>query len=71
MSETNEEAYDPFHPENAIGLILIQQLRIYDALMAILHEQDAAAAGKLHNLHEQGQILGSLPIIDMETGSEE
>lgn len=59
---------DPFDEQNVKQVQLIVQMRTYDALMAILanlNEDGAAAAEVLHNLHAQGKIVGSLPVIDL------
>lgn len=70
---------NPFSKDNAPKLQLIVSMRIYDALMAILGELEAAngkgidignevdtrTATRLHELHARGKILGSLPFIDL------
>lgn len=60
---------DPFSPENVGKLQLVVNMRIYDALMALLNETDPEAAAKLHQLHASGKVLGSLPWLDV--GGEE
>lgn len=60
-----EGTYDPFSPEHAPGLSLIVLMRIYDVQMALLRAQNKEAANTLHDLHSQGKILGSLPVLDL------
>lgn len=55
------EALDPFAPENIHQVQLIVQLRIYDVLMALLTNIDKEAAAGLLELHSQGNIIGTAP----------
>lgn len=62
MAELEDEAAsDPFSPEEAPGLSLIMQMRIYDVLMAMYMETNMEAAKDLLEMHSRGQILGPLP----------
>ena len=64
--KSNESSYDdPFSPENSAKLSLVVNMRIYDTLMAILHEIDAESAERLNKIHEQGGLLCSLPWLDI------
>ena len=61
---------DPFdagaNPVLVAQVQLIVQMRIYDALMAILTLTDEEAGNKLHELHATGGIMGALPSISLE-----
>lgn len=52
---------DPFSQEEAPGVQLIVQMRIYDALMALLTELAPDKAQALMELHEQGTLMGNSP----------
>lgn len=72
MTEYEEEATpDPFSPNEAPGLQLIVQMRIYDVLCAIYTEMTMDENGvseKARNLleaHSKGLILGPLPLINL------
>lgn len=56
---------DPFSPTNAPKLALVVNMRIYDVLMALLNEKDPEAATRLHEIHSEGRVVGSLPYIDL------
>lgn len=60
-----EEEIDPFSPEYAPKLQLIVSMRIYDVLMALLTSEDETLAERLHELHADGKIMGSLPFINL------
>lgn len=46
--------------------IYIQNLRVYDVLMALLSKQDQQLANKLEELHGEGKILGPDPALKIE-----
>lgn len=64
---TNEEeatgasGNDPFDASNAPGIALIVQMRLYDVLMALLHESNPDKANELLQLHTTGALAGSTP----------
>lgn len=62
-----EDSEDPFSTENAPKVSLVVQMRMYDALMALLSVQDPEMAAKLHEVHANGKIVGALPYLDMMT----
>jgi hypothetical protein len=68
MSEqqNNEPTYSPFGPEEAPGISLIVQMRIYDVLMAMYTHLDKVGAADLMEIHTKGGIIGSLPLFDPE-----
>lgn len=68
VEDEGEALNDPFHPNNVQAVQLIVQMRIYDALMSILAVQDEEASTRLHELHSNGKVLGSLPYIDLSEG---
>lgn len=59
MAELEDDS--PFDPENAAGLSLIVQMRLYDVLMAVLNKIDPETADRIYDAHEKGQIISSLP----------
>lgn len=63
--ETTPEV-DPFGPTQAPGIQLVIQLRIYDALMAILTHLDADQAKDLYELHLLGKTLSPAPNLEVE-----
>lgn len=66
MSEQTTETpqYSPFGPEEAPGIQLIVQMRIYDVLMAIYTNLDKEGAADLMEIHTKGGVIGSLPVFD-------
>lgn len=50
-----------FDPANFAPVVIIQLTRIYDALMALLGEQNPEAASNLDALHSVGKFLASSP----------
>lgn len=56
---------DPFAPGNVEKVTLIVNMRIYDALMALLSIKDPEVAARLNEVHESGGIVGSLPFLDL------
>ena len=66
MSE--EVNNDPFHPDNVAKVQLIVLMRIYDVQMAILanlNEDGEKASEYIHQQHQLGKIVGSLPWLDL------
>lgn len=66
-SEGTEEKgieYSPFGPNEAPGINLVVNMRIYDVLMAIYTHLNAQGAQDLMNIHAKGGILGTLPLFD-------
>lgn len=63
MSETPlpPDSTDPFSPENVGALNAIINMRIYDALIALLREQNPEAASDLLKMHYEGTIVGPEP----------
>lgn len=59
------EKKDPFSPENVGAVQTVVLMRIYDVLMTILQDANPDMAKQLHELHAAGQILGSLPYLDI------
>lgn len=56
---------EPLFSEEEINLInMVTNLRIYDALMALLRATDKHAADTLHDIHERGGLLGAEPKLD-------
>ncbi len=60
MSEPVEEG-NPLAPDNIQVVQLITLLRIYDVLMALLDNENAAVAEQLLNLHKEGTLMASSP----------
>jgi hypothetical protein len=52
--------------QELIAGIYIQNLRVYDVLMALLSKQDQELANKLEQLHTEGKILGPDPALKIE-----
>lgn len=61
MSDEQKQAM-----QELLAGIYIQNLRMYDVLMAILSKQDQALANKLEELHTEGKILGPDPALKIE-----
>lgn len=66
LDDAGVENTDPFSPENVPSVNLVVNMRIYDVLMAIYTHLDEDGAEALHNLHEDGKILGALPYLNLE-----
>jgi hypothetical protein len=65
----------PFHPDNAAGLNLVMQMRIYDVLMGILDlleddyqkrhgGKDRTTSDLIYEAHASGRIVSELPYFD-------
>lgn len=59
MSET--PADDVVATDDAALTQLVVSMRIYDVLLAILHEQNPAKANELLQLHSTGALMASAP----------
>ena len=57
MSENIEQDTD----DTALAQ-LITTMRIYDVLLALLHEQNSNKANELLELHSTGALVGSAPV---------
>ena len=62
----NELQYSPFSAEEAPGIALVVNMRIYDVLMAIYTSINPEGAKELMEIHSKGGIIGSLPLFDPE-----
>ena len=60
-----EDVVSAFGPETAPGLTLVTLMRIYDVLLAQYRLSSPEGAKRLHDLHAEGKILGSLPYLDL------
>lgn len=72
MSQSEQEFLDPF--DGGVGTniaLLITQMRVYDALMALLTVQDPALSDKLNEVHSAGGIVGSYPSLREEDETNE
>jgi hypothetical protein len=61
VSEDNVQA-----TQELLAGIYIQNLRVYDVLMALLSKQDQELANKLEQLHTEGKVLGPDPALKIE-----
>ena len=61
MSDERKQAI-----EELLAGIYIQQLRLYDVLMAMLVLQNRDRANALEQLHTEGKILGPDPALKVE-----
>lgn len=66
IEDAVDQAMDPFSRDNAPKLNLIVNMRIYDALMALLNHFNHDAALALHEKHADGKVIGSLPWLNIE-----
>jgi hypothetical protein len=73
MTESGGAESNPFSAEEAPGVQLIVQMRIYDCLIALLTVADEELADNLLAAHAQGKIVTPLPAfkMDEELGQEE
>lgn len=60
-----DASIDPFSAEGAPGIILIQQMRIYDVLLGIYSELAPVKAEALMDLHAEGLLLGPEPVFKL------
>lgn len=61
MSEEIEEV-DPYSEENIKVLQWVTQARIYDVLLAILHQLNKDVADDLLEVHGNGALMSSAPV---------
>lgn len=64
--ESYEEALNAFAPENFNVVLLIQMMRTYDVLLALLAVQDQTKAAQLAEMHEQGLTFTPAPAFAVE-----
>lgn len=69
MSQHNSES--AFDPENFQMVLLIQMMRTYDILLAILSVQDPVKATQLAAMHEQGLTFTPHPAFSVEDNNVE
>lgn len=62
MTEDKEyPAEDKPSIEELLSLLIIQEIRNYDVLMHILNHHDRELSIQLRDLHERGELWGSMP----------
>lgn len=61
-----EKNVDAFAPENFNVVMLIQMMRTYDVLLALLAVQDPTKAAQLAEMHEQGLTFTPAPAFSVE-----
>lgn len=66
----NESTADAFAPENFNMVLLIQMMRTYDLLLALLSVQDPNKAAQLAEMHEQGLTFTPAPAFSQEEDAE-
>jgi hypothetical protein len=64
--ENSEKSVDAFAPENFNVVMLIQMMRTYDVLLALLAVQDPTKAAQLAEMHEQGLTFTPAPAFSVE-----
>jgi hypothetical protein len=62
---TDQVEYNPFSPEEAPGVQLIVQMRLYDVLLGILTVLDKGMAESIITAHAEGKILAPLPALNL------
>lgn len=62
----NQENSDAFAPENFNTVMLIQMMRTYDVLLALLSVHDPVKAEQLALMHEQGLTFTPAPAFSIE-----
>jgi hypothetical protein len=63
---SEENGRDAFSPENFQMVLLIQMMRTYDILLAILSIQDPRKAMELAAMHEKGLTFTPAPAFSVE-----
>ncbi len=68
MNQENyeDEVADAFAPENFNTVLLIQMMRVYDVLLALLSVQDPTKAAQLAEMHEKGLTFTPAPAYSVE-----
>lgn len=61
-----ENSNDAFAPENFQMVLLIQMMRTYDILLALLSVHDPNKAAQLAELHEKGITFTPAPAFSLE-----
>jgi len=61
---------DAFAPENFNVVLLIQMMRVYDILLALLAVESPHKAAQLAEMHEQGQTFTPAPAFSIEVEEE-
>jgi hypothetical protein len=64
--ENYESSNDAFAPENFNTVLLIQMMRTYDVLLALLSVHDPVKAEQLALMHEQGLTFTPAPAFSVE-----
>ena len=62
----DEPAADAFSPDNFQTVMLIQMMRTYDILLALLAVQDPQKAIQLSEMHEKGLTFTPAPAFSVE-----
>ncbi|AXH68721.1 hypothetical protein SEA_SPARKLEGODDESS_3 [Streptomyces phage SparkleGoddess] len=72
MSQENYEEVnmDAFAPENFNKVMLIQTMRIYDLLLAILSIDSPQKAAQIAEMHEAGLTFNPAPAFSLEVEEE-
>lgn len=61
MTSDTPGPVDPLSPQQAPGISLVVQMRLYDVAMAILREMNEEVHTELLQAHSEGLILGPVP----------
>lgn len=64
--EPSEKSVDAFAPENFNVVVLIQMMRVYDVLLALLAVDNPQKAEQLALMHEQGLTFTPAPAFSVE-----
>lgn len=65
-NEIDPAAKDAFHPDNFGPVVLIQLMRTYDLLLALLSIHDPEKALQLSEMHEKGLSFTPAPVFSEE-----
>lgn len=63
---SEEPSVDAFAPENFNIVMLIQMMRVYDVLLALLSVENPQKAAQLAEMHEQGLTFTPAPAFSVE-----
>jgi hypothetical protein len=66
QDNSEEQVADAFAPENFNTVLLIQTMRIYDVLMALLAIESPQKAEQLMMMHEKGLTFNPAPAFSVE-----
>jgi hypothetical protein len=61
-----EKSVDAFAPENFNVVMLIQMMRVYDVLLALLSVDNPQKAAQLAEMHEKGLTFTPAPAFAVE-----